>query len=274
MSAPTLLLLAPGDSRPATLRSADEFLCAMRTERPDLDIRLAHASNCLPSVAQTVNRIVRSGAEEVIVVGLDTLDQQGRVDNAASVARRISDQHPHLKVIAARDFGPEPALLNVVDAKLRSALAGAQVTELDGLVLAAPTAGDARAQAKLSRCARQWGHHHRLPVVVSCAEGNGGVNAASAVRSLRSEGRRHIAVGSWFLTADALWQSERDSALAAGAVAVASPLGAAEESVRVILSRYAFAAMDLLDASTDQADSNTDEDFIESRPRHLSVVSA
>ncbi|MDN5725280.1 MAG: CbiX/SirB N-terminal domain-containing protein [Propionibacteriales bacterium] len=283
MSAPTLLLLAPGDDRPATLQSADQFLCAMRAERPDLDIRLAHASSCLPSVAQTVNRIVRSGATEVIIVGLDMIDPHTAdspapdARSAQAVARHIGERHPQLKVIAARDFGPEPALLNVVDQQLRSALADAQVTELDGLVLAAPNTGDARIQAKMARCARQWSHHHRLPVIISSARGGGGVTAARAVGSLRADGRRHIAVGSWFLTADALWESERDAALAAGAVAVADPLGAAEESVRVILSRYAFAAMDLLDAADPVRENGidpVDAEFTESRPRHLTVVSA
>ena len=41
------------------------------------------------------------------------------------------------------------------------------------------------------------GNHHRLPCVTAFATGSG-PSSAEAIRTLRGQGRRHIAVGSWF----------------------------------------------------------------------------
>ena len=74
-----------------------------------------------------------------------------------------------------------------------------------------------------------------------------GPSVTQAIQGLRSQGRRHIAVGSFFLTADELFQAQADLALRGGAVAVSDPIGAAREVLDLVLARYAFAAMDLLD---------------------------
>ena len=92
---------------------------------------------------------------------------------------------------------------------------------------------------------------------------------AHAVRTLRSQGRRHVAVGSWFLSATPLFVREATSALAAGAVAVSDPLGAGPEIAEVILSRYVVAAMELVDLEIEDG-AGTEEAPV----RHLSVVSA
>lgn len=279
MSAPVLLLLARGGVVEAHRRSAEAVRDAVQAERPGLDVRLAHSGQCLPTVAQTMKRIARSERNEVIVVGLDLAEHPDDPHGPTAVAAQARLDHPDIAVIAARSFGPDPSLLRIVDQRLRVALANVRANELDGLVLSAATAGDTRAQAQLARCARHWGQHHKLPVVVAYADGTG-PNVASAVRSLRAQGRRHIAVGSWFLTATAEWLKERDAALAAGATAVAEPVGAEEDTVRLVLSRYAFAAMDLLPLDDEApAPVTLGEDVDEPgedqpRERHLTVVGA
>lgn len=281
MSAPVLLLLARGGVAEATSRSAEAVRDAVQAERPGLDVRLAHSGQCLPTVAQTMKRIARSDRREVIVVGLDLAEHPDDPHGPSAVAAQARVDHPGIAITAARSFGPEPSLLRIVDQRLRVALSSARANELDGLVLASATAGDTRAQAQLARCARHWGQHHKLPVVVSQADGSG-PNVASAIRSLRAQGRRHIAVGSWFLTATADWLRERESALATGAVAVAEPIGAEDDTVRLVLSRYAFAAMDLLQLDDEPAPlpvtladrSETESETDQPRERHLTVVGA
>lgn len=245
MSAPVLLLLARGGVAEAPSRSAEALRDAVQAERPGLDVRLARSGQCLPTVTQTMKRIVRAGRTEVTVVGLDLTDGSDDPHSPATVAAQLGEQYPDLSITAAKSFGPEPSMLRHVDERLRTALAQARADELDALVLATTAAGDTRTQTQIARCARQWGQHHKLPVLVSHADGSG-PSVTSAIRTLRGQGRRHIAVGSWFLTATTEWLSERDAALSAGATAVAEPIGAVEDSVRLVLARYAFAAMELL----------------------------
>ena len=278
MSAPVLLLLARGGVAEAPSRSAEAVRDAIQAERPGLDVRLAHSGQCLPTVAQTMRRIRRSDRREVILVGLDLAEHPADTHGPTAVAQELRESHPDISIAGARSFGPDSTMLRFVDERLRDALAAARADELDGLVLSAATAGDTRAQAQLARCARHWGQHHKLPVVTSYADGSG-PTVTTAIRTLRSQGRRHVAIGSWFLTATADWLRERDAALDAGATAVAEPIGAVDDAVRLVLSRYAFAAMELLSIDHDPpapvvAQPKDLATAAGSRERHLHIVGA
>ena len=149
---------------------------------------------------------------------------------------------------------------------MRSALSNARCLELDGLVLSAESVGDVRGSALLARRARQWSTHHRLPCLTAVAD-DSGTSGAQAIIGLRAQGRRHIAVGSFFLNADAAYQAQADLAYRYGAVSVSEPIGAAREVLDLVLARYAFAAMDLLDFGIE-------EELDQPEHPHLSVVSA
>ena len=85
---------------------------------------------------------------------------------------------------------------------------------------------------------------------------------------LRAQGRRHIAVGSFFLAGDESYHSQSDLAYRFGAIAVSDPIGAAQEVIDLVLARYAFAAMDLLDFGLPEEDADAEV------ATHLEVVSA
>ena len=112
---------------------------------------------------------------------------------------QVRAAHPELRVTASRPIGPEAQLLSIIDRRLRDALRARRVCELDGLVFSAAGSTDVRSNALVARRARQWSTHHRLPCVTAFATGSG-PSTAEAVRTLRAQGRRHIAVGSWFLS--------------------------------------------------------------------------
>ena len=109
----------------------------------------------------------------------------------------------------------------------------------------------------VARRARQWATHHKLPCVTAFATGSG-PTAAEAVRSLRSQGRRHIAVGSWFLAPGPALHQASALALEHGAVAVADPLGAEPEVTETVLVRYLVAAMELVDLDLPELDEETE----------------
>ena len=173
-----------------------------------------------------------------------------------------------LKVAASRPVGPEAQLLSVVDRRLRDSLRARRVSELDGLVFAAVGSPDVRSNAIVTRRARQWATHHRLPCVT--AFGRCPVRRPprrSARCAARDVGTSPWAAGS--CPPRPLFVREATSALAAGAVAVSEPLGAGPEIAEVVLSRYVVAAMELVDLESDEVAEPEDGPV-----RHLSVVSA
>ncbi len=246
MSAPALVMIAPGSGDP---RVAQVTHC-LRTElgelRPEIIARAAFLDRFPPTPFQVVEELAALDVAEVVFVPLDVahaVEVDGAVtDLVGSCRERFHD----MNFVASRPVGPELNLLTILDERLRSALAAARVLELDGLVLSSESSGDVRGAALLARRARQWSTHHRLPCLTAVADGTG-PSVAQAIAGLRSQGRRHIAVGSFFLTSDASYHLQADQAFRCGAVAVSDPIGPCREVSELVIARYAFAAMDLLD---------------------------
>jgi len=161
---------------------------------------------------------------------------------------RVRQAHPGVSFTMSRPLGPATDLLNVLDARLREALRQTQSTEIDALVLSTSTCGDTRGNALVARRARQWSSHHKLPCVVAVNDGSG-PNVTQAMTTLRSQGRRHIAVGSFFIAGDEGYGAQRELALGAGAEAVSGPMAGHEFILDLVMARYAYAAMELLDAA-------------------------
>lgn len=265
MTAPALVLLAHGSADSSVTDVVHSMRVGMQQMRPELSIHAAFLDQCPPTSQQVISRIARTGCTEVVFVPLN-LSTAFHEPAAEPVVRRVQADHPDIRFIAARPLGPEACLLGLMDRRLRSALQQAHATELDGLVLMARGAHDTRSQSLLSRRARQWSLHHKLPCVV--ATHDFGPTAAAAIQSLRAQGRRHIAVGSLFLTADDAYRAQADLARQSGAITVADPLGVEDEVLDLALGRYAVAAMELIDFGFDEHDNE------EVPAPHLRVVGA
>ena len=157
----------------------------------------------------------------------------------------------------------------MVDRRLRDALRARRVSELDGLVFAAAGSTDVRSNAIVTRRARQWATHHRLPCVTAFGAGvrtdSGRGRPYAAEPGSPPRRRRQLVPGAHARSSSA----RSPAALAAGAVAVSEPLGAGPELAEVVLSRYVVAAMELVDLESDDAAETEDAPV-----RHLSVVSA
>lgn len=245
MTAPTLVLVASGSRD----RRVARVITALKTEvarmRSEVRPTVAFIDTLSPGMDQVLRKLHVSGVREAVLVPLDLVNAVDVDPRFQGIVTRAVTEHPGLTLQVARPVGPEASLLSVLDARLRSALAAARVLELDGLVLSSPTTGDVRGTALLARRARQWSTHHRLPCLTAVADGSG-PSVAQAIQGLRAQGRRHIAVGSFFLTGDERYAVQAEQAQRSGAVAVSDPLGSATEVAEIVLARYAFAAMDLL----------------------------
>lgn len=245
MAAPALIALAHGSRDPRAAATVRALVAEVRSQRPDLRIEPAFLEASKPSFGPVVDRLVRAGHEEVVVVPLLLNDaHHARVDVPAAIDS-ATERHPSLRIRASRILGLEPAFLQVLDERLRESLRAARVRELDALVLAAAGSSDPLANQAVARLARVWGAHHRLPVTAAFASAAPPATG-EAVRAFRGEGRRHIAVASMFLAPGAMMDRATELALEAGAVAVSSPLGAHPEVARAVLARYAVGAVELV----------------------------
>lgn len=245
MAAPALIALAHGSRDPRSAATIKALVAEVRAQRPDLTIEPAFLDLSKPTFDTVVDRLVRAGHDEIVVVPLLLSEAyHAKVDVPAAVAE-ASARHEGLRIRASAVLGLEQAFLHVLDERLRSALRVARVRELDALVLAAAGSSDALANQAVARLARVWGAHHKLPVTAAFAS-TAPPATGEAVRSFRAEGRRHVAVASLFLAPGQLIDRATELALEAGAVAVSEPLGAHPEVARVVLARYAVGAVELV----------------------------
>lgn len=266
MSAPALVVVSRGSSDPRVAQVTHELRKGLQALRGEIPVHGAFLDQCPPSGPQVVSQLARQGVTEIVFVPLHLTNAIEADPEITAMAQRSRAAHPDIRFAVSRPVGPELSLLTVLDQRMRSALSHARCLELDGLVLSAESAGDVRGSALLARRARQWSTHHRLPCLTAVAD-DSGPSVAQAIMGLRAQGRRHIAVGSFFLSADPAFQAQADLAYRYGAVSVSEPIGAAREVLDLVLARYAFAAMDLLDFGVA-------EETEEPQTPHLTVVGA
>jgi sirohydrochlorin ferrochelatase len=244
MAAPALVALAHGSRDPRSSASITALVDAVRSMRPDLKVDRAFLDLAKPSLDTTIDRLSRKHEEIVVVPLLLTEAYHAKVDVPSAIAAAQA-RHPEVRIRATPILGLEARFLEVLDLRMREALASARARELDALVLAAAGSSDPLANQSVARLARLWGSHHKLPVTAAFASSSPPATG-EAVRAFRKEGRRHIAVASLFLAPGFLPDRAAELALEAGAVAVSEPLGAHPEIARTVLARYAVGAVELV----------------------------
>ncbi len=245
MAAPALVALAHGSRDRRSAATINALVAEVRSLRPDLRIEVAFLDLSKPAFGTVVDKLVRAGFEEIVVVPLLLTDAyHAKVDVPSAVAEQAA-RHEGLQIRATNILGMEPSFLEVLDVRMREALKEARCRELDALVLAAAGSSDPLANQAVTRLARLWGAHHKLPVKAAYASTTPPATG-EAVRAFRAEGRRHIAVASLFLAPGFLPDRAAELAREAGAVAVSAPLGAHPELARTILARYAVGAVELV----------------------------
>jgi sirohydrochlorin ferrochelatase len=244
MAAPALVALAHGSRDPRSSASITALVDAVRSMRPDLKVERAFLDLSKPSLDTVIDRLSRKHEEIVVVPLLLTEAYHAKVDVPSAIAAAQA-RHPEVRIRATPILGLEARFLEVLDLRMREALASARARELDALVLAAAGSSDPLANQSVARLARLWGSHHKLPVTAAFASTSPPATG-EAVRAFRKEGRRHIAVASLFLAPGFLPDRAAELALEAGAVAVSEPLGAHPEIARTVLARYAVGAVELV----------------------------
>ena len=245
MAAPALVALAHGSRDPRSAATIAALVDEVRSMRPDLRIEKAFLELSRPSFQTVVDRLVKAGHDEIVVVPLLLTEaHHAKVDVPQAVAVAAA-RHENRKIRTTAVLGLEACFLEVLDLRMRQALKTARVRELDALVLAAAGSSDALANQTVARLARAWGQRHKLPVTAAFASAAPPATG-EAVRAFRAQGKRHIAVASLFLAPGFLPDRAAELATEAGAIAVSEPLGAHPELARIVLARYAVGAVELV----------------------------
>lgn len=246
MAAPAMIMLTHGSSDPSVADVSHHMRYGLQTIRPALEVNAAFIDHCSPTGPQVVSHLVGRGIAEIVFVPLQLSAVSDHDPAIDAVVEKVRSTHPSVKFSVARPLGPEACLLKPLDERLRTALGAAHATEIDGLVLSGEGPCDIRGLGMLARRARQWGTHHKLPCLLAMSDGSS-PNVATAIETLNAQGRRHVAVGSFYLAPDQGFEAQARLALHYGAIAVSAPIGVDDAVLDLILARYAFAAMDILD---------------------------
>lgn len=261
MAAPAVILADTTTANPDVSAALHDIEARLRARRPDLPIHLVELGtrSTLPPVIEALQQ---ANVAEAVFVPLDLRSATAFAPEIDLAVQTTTDAG--IRSLASRPIGPATELLNILDELVREALHRRSALELDGLVLVARAGGDVRGSALLSRRARQWSTHHRLPVQLAIEEGNGQATAA-AVQALRAQGRRHVAVGGTFLAPGPAYRAHALAAQRAGAIAVTKPIGGSPHLSQLILARYAFGAMELLDGQPQPVTVDDDYQFLSVR---------
>lgn len=264
MAAPAVVLADTTTGSQAVSKSLINIRDLLRKRRPDLPIELVELGGDHSNLNEVLKSLTKQDVSEAVFVPLDlrsAVEYRSELDDAAEEAEAQG-----IRAVVSRPIGPATELLNILDVYVRETLQAHGVMELDGLVLVMRAGADTRGAALIARRVRQWSAHHRLPVQLAVDEGDG-TATAQAVQALRAQGRRAIAVGGTFLTPGPAYQVHAAAALRAGAIAVTPPIGESPQLSHLILARYAFGAMELLDGQPQPVTVDDDYQFLSPRRR-------
>ncbi|GHG46344.1 sirohydrochlorin chelatase [Streptomyces griseocarneus] len=232
-----LLLVAHGSRDPrhaATVAALRERVAA---RRPGLRVETGFLDFCAPSVPRVLERLAAEGASDVVALPLLlTRAFHAKADLPAVLARATSTL-PALTVRRADVLGPSALLTAALERRLRQAGVRPGDRASTGVVLASAGSSDPEAIAVIAEIAREWRHTGWCAVRPAFASASS-PRTEDAVRALRSEGVRHVAVAPYVLAPGRLPDRIAAGARAARADVLADVLGPAPEVVSLILRRY------------------------------------
>ncbi|MFL6117108.1 MAG: sirohydrochlorin chelatase [Catenulispora sp.] len=235
-----MLAVAHGSRDARHSESIEALLAQVREQRPGLRVETAFLDHCGPTTARALHGLVRDGYQHVKVVPL-LLNTAYHVRQDIPAA--VLAAHEGLprrwrssvaKPTVAEPLGPHPLLLAGLERRLREAGVWPG-DESVSVVLGWAGSSDQPAMAAVDELAGYWQRTGWKRVLAAPAVGD---LAGDAVRELRRGGAQWVVMAPYFLAPGMLADRIRDSALRAGADAVAEELGNAPEVAATVLARF------------------------------------
>lgn len=237
MSAPTLLIIAHGSRDPRHAATVDALCARVRSLRPGLRVEAAFLEFNAPRVPQVLARLAAEDATEVIALPLLLTRAFHAKTDIPAVLREVTARHPRLSVRQAEVLGPSPLLVGALERRLHEAGLRPADRSSTGVVLASAGSTDPEAIAVIAEIAREWRHTGWCAVRPAFASASL-PRTEDAVRALRAEGVRRVAVAPYVIAPGRLPDRIAHGAEAAGADLLAPVLGPAPELARLLLHRY------------------------------------
>lgn len=234
---PVLLVIAHGSRDPRHAVTVHALTGRVRSARPGLRVETAFLDHCAPNVPQVVDRLAAEGVRDVVALPLLLTRAFHAKADIPAVLRECTARHARMRVRRTEVLGPSPLLTTALERRLREAGLGPGDRPSTGIVLASAGSSDPEAIAAIAETAREWRRTGWCAVRPAFASAS--LPATDeAVRALRAEGVRHVAVAPYVIAPGFLPDRIARGALTAGADLLADVLGDAPEMARLLLRRF------------------------------------
>ena len=236
-AAPPLLVVAHGSRDPRHAATVHALTRRVAAARPGLRVETAFLDFNAPSVPQVVRRLAADGVREAVALPLLLTRAFHAKTDIPAVLREATAGWPALRIRTADVLGPSPLLTAALERRLREAGLDAADRAATGVVLACAGSTDPEARRVIEGVARRWqraGWRAVRPAYASASL----PRTEDAVRGLRDEGVRSVAVAPYVIAPGFLPDRIARGAREAGADVLAPVLGAAPELAELLLRRF------------------------------------
>ncbi|MEU8674634.1 sirohydrochlorin chelatase [Streptomyces sp. NPDC048560] len=237
MSSPVLLVIAHGSRDPRHAATVHALTERVRTLRPGLRVETGFLEFNAPSVPRQLERLAAEGVEDVVTLPLLLTRAFHAKTDIPSVLREARTRLPRMRVRQAEVLGPSPLLNAAMEQRLYEAGVSRGDKSSTGLVLASAGSTDPEAIAVIAEIARELRHTGWCAVRPAFASASL-PRTEDAVRALRADGVRRVAVAPYVIAPGRLPDRIAAGAAEAGADVLAGVLGAAPELARLLVDRY------------------------------------
>lgn len=223
------VLIAHGSRDPAAAGTVRAIGTGVAAARPDLDVRTAFLDHTPPRPERVLADL--SGTNLTVVVPLLLTDAFHTGVDLPAVLARAPGRPPLVASALGPRAGAVPPPPLVAALRRRLCAAG-----LDAVVLAAAGTRYRPAREAVECVGRGLARAVGRPCRVGYASGPGPA-PGEAIALLRQQGAGRVGVAAYFVAPGHLYRTMRATAWAAGAAAVAAPLGTAPEFIELIVGR-------------------------------------
>ncbi|MFD3523391.1 sirohydrochlorin chelatase [Streptomyces sp. NPDC058653] len=234
---PVLVVVAHGSRDPRHAATVHALLRRVRALRPGLRVEAGFLDFNAPSVPRLLERLDAEGVRDVVALPLLLTRAFHAKSDIPAVLHESRTRLPRLAVRQADVLGPSALLTEALERRLYEAGLTPGDKGSTGVVLASAGSSDPEAIAVIAQVAREWRRTGWCAVRPAFASASL-PRTEDAVRELRAEGARRVAVAPYVIAPGRLPDRIARGARESGADVLAGVLGPAPELARLLVRRY------------------------------------
>ncbi|MFI6079560.1 sirohydrochlorin chelatase [Streptomyces sp. NPDC051217] len=234
---PVLVIVAHGSRDPRHAATVHALLRRVRALRPGLRVEAGFLDFNTPAVPRVLERLDSEGVRDVVALPLLLTRAFHAKSDIPAVLHEARVRLPRLAVRQADVLGPSALLTEALERRLYEAGLTPGDKGSTGVVLASAGSSDPEAIAVIAHVAREWRRTGWCAVRPAFASASL-PRTQDAVRELRAEGVRRVAVAPYVIAPGRLPDRIARGAHESGADVLADVLGPAPELARLIVRRY------------------------------------